>query len=152
MNQTPTVMPRHGNQTLINLMQMKSETIASDSPRFTLKLIEDQGCKFYDKRFGLFVKNLSFSWNKKGFFIFCNSGVFNVWMCCVESIPPWTINQKILPGSNRVKTCAQIKTFFEQKILTFGTSPPYLNPDCAGGHMTEISSFALITSFFFKRH
>ena len=71
-------MPRHGNQTLINIMQMKSETIASDSPRFILKLIEDQGCKFYDKRFGLFVKKLSFSWSKKGFFIFCNSGVINV--------------------------------------------------------------------------
>ena len=24
-------------------------------------------------------------------------------MCCVESIPPWAINQKILPGPNRVK-------------------------------------------------
>ena len=23
--------------------------------------------------------------------------------CCVESIPPWAINQKILPGPNRVK-------------------------------------------------
>ena len=54
-------MPRHGNQTLINIMQMKSEPIASDSPRFMLKLIEDQGCKYNDKKFGLFVKKLSFS-------------------------------------------------------------------------------------------
>ena len=23
-------------------------------------------------------------------------------MCCVESIPPWAVNQKILPGPNRV--------------------------------------------------
>ena len=97
-------MPRHGNQTLINIMQIKSEPIAFDSPRFTLKLIEDQGCKYYDKKFGLFVKKLSFSWSKSRFFIFCTSGVINVWMCCVESIPPWAINQKILPGPNRVNT------------------------------------------------
>ena len=50
-------MPRHGNQTLINIMQMKREPIAFDSPRFTLKLIEDQGCKYYDKKFGLLSKN-----------------------------------------------------------------------------------------------
>ena len=49
-------MPRHGNQTLINIMQMKSGSIASNSPRFMLKLIEDQGCKYNDKKLGLFVK------------------------------------------------------------------------------------------------
>ena len=32
-------MPCHGNQTLINIMHIKSEPIASDSPRFILKLI-----------------------------------------------------------------------------------------------------------------
>ena len=88
-------MPRHGNQTLINIMQKKSEPIASDSPRFMLKLIEDQGCKYYDKKFGLFVRKLSFSWSKNRFFIFCTSGVIYVWMCSVESFPPWAINQKI---------------------------------------------------------
>ena len=78
LNKNPAAMPRHGNQTLINTMQMKSEPIASDSPRFMLKLIEDQGCKYYDKKFGLFAKKLSFSWSKNGFFIFRNSGVINV--------------------------------------------------------------------------
>ena len=96
-------MPRHGNQTLINIVQIKSEPIASDSPWLMFKLIEDQGCKHKDKKFGLFVRKLSFSRSKNGFFIFCSSGVTNVWICCVESIPPWTINQKILPGPNRVK-------------------------------------------------
>ena len=43
-------MPRLGNQTLINIMQMKSEPIASDSPWLILKLIEDQGCKYNDKK------------------------------------------------------------------------------------------------------
>ena len=63
-------MLRHGNQTLINNMQMKSEPIASDSPRFILKLIEDQGCKYYDKQFRLFAKRLSFSWSKTNFLSF----------------------------------------------------------------------------------
>ena len=102
MNKTPAAMPRHGNQTLINFVQMKSEPIASDSPSLILKLIEDQGCKYNEKKFRLFDKKLSFSWSKNGFFIICNSGVIKVWMCCVESIPPWAINQKILPGPNRV--------------------------------------------------
>ena len=96
-------MPRHGNQTLINIMQMKSEPIASDSPRLTLKLIEDQGCKYNNKKFRLFVKKLSFSYSKNGFFIFCNLGVIkrlNV-LCRID--PLWAINQKILPGPNRVK-------------------------------------------------
>ena len=96
-------MPRHGNQTLINIMQIKSEPIASDSPWLMIKSIEDQGCKHNDKKFGLFVRKLSFSRSKNGFFIFCSSGVINVRICCVESIPPWAINQKILPGPNRVK-------------------------------------------------
>ena len=71
-------MPRHGNQTLINIVQIKSEPIASDSPRLMFKLIEDQGCKHNDKKFGLFVRKLSFSSSKNGFFIFCSSGVINV--------------------------------------------------------------------------
>ena len=71
-------MPRHGNQTLINIMQMKSEPIASDSPSLILQLIEDQGCKYNDKKFRLFDRKLSFSWSKNGFFIFCNSRVINV--------------------------------------------------------------------------
>ena len=60
-------MPRHGTQTLINIMQMKSEPIASDSSRFTSKLIENQGCKYNVKKFGLFVKTLSFLSSKNGF-------------------------------------------------------------------------------------
>ena len=96
-------MLRHGNQTLINIVQIKSEPIASDSPWLMFKLIEDQGCKHNDKKFGIFVRKLSFSRSKNGFFIFCSLGVINVWICCVESIPPWAINQKILPGPNRVK-------------------------------------------------
>ena len=71
-------MPRHGNQTLIDIMQMKSKPIASDSSRFMSKLIEDQGCKNNVEKFQLFVKKLRFSWSKNGFFIFCNSGVINV--------------------------------------------------------------------------
>ena len=43
-------MPRHGNQTLINIMQMKSEPIASDSPWRMSKLIKDQGCKYNDSQ------------------------------------------------------------------------------------------------------
>ena len=81
-------MPRYDNQKLINIMQIKSEPIASDSPWLMFKLIEDQGCKHNDKKFRLFVRKLSFSWSKNGFFIFCNSEVINVWICCVESIPP----------------------------------------------------------------
>ena len=95
-------MPRYDNQTFINIMQIKSEPIASDSPWLMFKLIEDQGCKYNDKKFRLFVRKLSFSWNKNWFFIFCNSEVIDVRMRCVESIPPWAINQKILPGPNRV--------------------------------------------------
>ena len=68
-----------------------------------LKLIEDHDCKHNDKKFGFFVKKLSFSWSKNGFFIFCNSGVTNARICCVESIPPWAINQKVFPGPNKVK-------------------------------------------------
>ena len=96
-------MPRHGNQTLVNIMQIKSEPIASDNPWLMFKLIEDQGCKHNEKKFGLFVRKLSFSKSKNGFFILCSLGVINVWICCVESIPPWAINKKILPGPNRVK-------------------------------------------------
>ena len=81
-------MPRYGNQTFINIMQMKNEPIASDSPWLKLKLIEDQGCKYKDKKFKFFVRKLSFSWSENGFFIFCNSEVINVWKCCVELIPP----------------------------------------------------------------
>ena len=87
-------MPRHGNQTLINIMQMKSESIAFDSPWFMLKLIEDQGCKYNDKKFRLYVRKLSFSWIKNGFFIFCNSRVINAWMRYVESIPPGPLIKK----------------------------------------------------------
>ena len=47
-------MPRYGNQTLIYIMQMKSEPLASDSPWLMSKLIEDQGCKYNDKKLGLF--------------------------------------------------------------------------------------------------
>ena len=57
-------MPRHGTQTLINIMQMKSEPIASDSLWLMSKLIEDQGCKYNVKKFRLFVNKLSFSWSK----------------------------------------------------------------------------------------
>ena len=35
-----------------------------------LKLIEDQGCKYNDKKFGLFFRKLSFSWSKNGFLSF----------------------------------------------------------------------------------
>ena len=71
-------MLSHGTQTLINIMQKKSEQIASDSLRLMSKLIKDQGCKYNVKKFRLFVNKLSFSWSKKGFFIFCISGVINV--------------------------------------------------------------------------
>ena len=71
-------MPRSGNQTLINIMQIKNEPVASDSPRLKLKLIDDQSCKNNDKKFRLFVTKLSFSWSTNRFFIFCNSGVINV--------------------------------------------------------------------------
>ena len=72
-------MPRYGNQTPINIMQIKSDPIASNySPRLILKLIEDQGCKYNDKKFRLFVRKLSFSWSKNRFFTFGNSGVINV--------------------------------------------------------------------------
>ena len=81
-------MLRHGNQMLINIMQMKSEPIAFGSPRLLSKLIEVQGCKYNVKKFRLFVKKLSFTWSKNGFFIFFNSRVINVRMCCVELIPP----------------------------------------------------------------
>ena len=84
-------------------MQMKSEPMASDSPRFMLKLIEHQGFKYNDKRFELFVRKLSFSWSKSGFFIFCNMRGINVEMCCVESIPFWDINHKILPAPNKIR-------------------------------------------------
>ena len=67
-NKTPAAMPRYGNQTPINIMQMKSEPMASDSPRFMLKLIEHQGFKYNDKTFEIFVRKLSFSWSKSGFF------------------------------------------------------------------------------------
>ena len=87
-------MLRHGNQTLINIMPMKSEPIASDSPWLMFRLIEDQGCKHNDKKFGLFVRKLSFSRSKNGFFIFCSSGVINVWICCVDSIPPGPLIKK----------------------------------------------------------
>ena len=87
-------MPRHGNQTFIDIVQIKSEPIASDSPWLMLKLIEDQGCKHNDKKFGLFVRKLSFSRSKNGFFIFCSLGVINVWICCVESIPPGPLIKK----------------------------------------------------------
>ena len=71
-------MPRYGNQTPINIMQTKSEPIASDNPWLMFKLIEDQGCKYNDKKFRLFAIKLSFSWSKNGFCIFGNSGVINV--------------------------------------------------------------------------
>ena len=87
-------MPRHGNQTLINIMQIKSEPIASDSPWLMFKLIEDQDWKYNDKKFGLFARKLSFSWSKHGFFSFCDSGVINVWICYVESIPPGPLIKK----------------------------------------------------------
>ena len=71
-------MLRHGNQTFINIVQMKSEPIAYDSPSLILRLIEDQGCKYNDKKFRLSDRKLSFSWSKNGFFMFCNSEVINV--------------------------------------------------------------------------
>ena len=70
-------MPRHSNQTIINIMQIKSEPIVSDSPWLILKLIEDQGCKF-DGKSWVFVGKFGFLWSKNGFFIFCISGVINV--------------------------------------------------------------------------
>ena len=75
-------------------MHIKSEPIASDSLWLVFKLIEDHSCKYNDKKFGLFVRKLSFSWSKNGFFIFCNSGVINVWICCVESILPGPLIKK----------------------------------------------------------
>ena len=50
-------MLRHGNQTLINIMQMKGEPFASDSPRFMLKLIEDQSCKYNNKSLDFLSEN-----------------------------------------------------------------------------------------------
>ena len=63
-------MPRHGNQTLVDIMQIKSEPIASDSPWLMFKLIDDQGCKHNDKKCGLFVRKLSFFRSKNGFLSF----------------------------------------------------------------------------------
>ena len=60
-------MPRQANQTLINIMQIKSEPIVSDSPWLILKLIEDQGRKYNDKKLRLFVGKFSFLWSKNGF-------------------------------------------------------------------------------------
>ena len=51
-------MPRYGNQTLINIMQIKSEPIASDSSWLMFKLIEDQGCKYNDKKVGTFCQKI----------------------------------------------------------------------------------------------
>ena len=57
-------MPREDTQTLINITQMKSEPIASDSPPLMSKLIEVQGRKYNVKKVRPFVKKLSFSLSK----------------------------------------------------------------------------------------
>ena len=51
LNKTLAAMPRHGNQTLINIMQKKSESTAFDSSRLMLKSFKDQGYKYNDKKF-----------------------------------------------------------------------------------------------------
>ena len=107
-------MPCHGTQTLINIIQIKSEPITSNSPRVMSKLIEDQSCKCNDKKFKLFVKKLSFSWSKNGFFISCIRELLRLNVLC-RIDPPWAINQKILPGPNRVKR----KTKIEKSIHGF---------------------------------
>ena len=61
-------MSRYVNQTLINIMQMKSEPIASDSPRLMLKLIEDQGCKYNNKIVRLFVRKIELLVEQKQIF------------------------------------------------------------------------------------
>ena len=38
-------------------------------------------------------------------------------MCCVESIPPWAINQKILPGPNRVKVQLKLLEFCKLYLI-----------------------------------
>ena len=63
-------MPRYGNQTLVNIMKMKRKSIAFDSSRLMLKLIENEGCKYNDEMLGLFVQKLSFLWSKNCFFLF----------------------------------------------------------------------------------
>ena len=103
-------MPRHSNQTLIDIMQIKSEPIASYSPWLILKLIEDQGCKYNDKKSRLFVRKLSCLWSKNELFIFCNLGVINVWMCCVESIPPAPL----------IKKFCLVRIGFNYKKLLYG--------------------------------
>ena len=66
-----------------------------------LKLIEDQGCNSNDKKFRLLIRKLSFSWSKNVFLFFVIRELLT--FECVASIdPPWAINQKILPGPNRV--------------------------------------------------
>ena len=94
-------MWRHGNQTLINIMQMKIKPIAFNSPRLMLKLIRDQDSEYNDKKFGLFVRKLSFSWSKNGFLSFVIRELL-AFECVVSNQSPWAINQKILLGPNRV--------------------------------------------------
>ena len=63
--ETPAAIPRQGNQTLVNIAQMKGKPIASDSSLLKLKLILDQGRKCTIKQTKYFVMKLRFSWRKK---------------------------------------------------------------------------------------
>ena len=41
-----------------------------------------------------FFQKIELLVEQKRIFYFCNSGVINVWMCCVESIPPGPLIKK----------------------------------------------------------
>ena len=70
LNETPAVTPRHGNQTFVNIAQMKRKPIASGSPLLQLKLIHNQVHKCSIKKDKQFVRKLQFSWLKKFFLSF----------------------------------------------------------------------------------
>ena len=67
------------------------------------KLIEEQGCKNKDNKMDFLSEKCASRKAKLAFLSFVVRELLTFEFCCVESIPPWAINQKILPGPNRVK-------------------------------------------------
>ena len=77
LNEIQAATLRYGNQTLVNIAQMKRKPITFDSFLLILKLTQDQVRKCTIKRLKPLLGNRA-SHGAKTFFILCSSGVINV--------------------------------------------------------------------------